>query len=118
MVQSEGKVKEQITAKMTSLNLTGSLTVKHAKVLREDLLKALNDGTTININLEEITEIDLSSMQLLCSAHRYALNKGKNLSLNDPEGNLFSAGKTAGFNGGKKCRFDRNNGCLWMEDRK
>ena len=107
------KVKGKKSAKTIRLDFSGPLTVKNVAELKNILLSTLDEEETIVINLAEVTEIDLSSLQLLCSAHQYALKNGKEISLNDPEGNLLSAGTTAGFSGGKKCRYERNEGCLW-----
>lgn len=101
--------------KATSLNLKGQLTVKNANTLRQELLKALDGGTEVTLLLDEVDEVDLTSLQLLCSAHRYAQEKGKTLNLNDPEGILLSAGRAAGFMSGEKCRFAKKNECFWKE---
>ena len=113
MVQVMEKIKRQQQVKTVRLDFSGALTVKNAIDLKEVLLSTLDEEKAIIVNLEGVTEIDLSSLQLLCSAHRYALKKGKDLTLNDPKESLLSAGKTAGFSGREECRYDRNNGCLW-----
>lgn len=113
MVPRVGKVKSQKSAKTIRLDFSGPLTVKNAAELKDVLLSTLDEEETMIINLAEVTEIDLSSLQLLCSVHQYALKNGKEISLNDPEENLLSAGKVAGFHSGKKCRYEKNNGCLW-----
>ena len=106
---------KQKATKSSSLNLSGSLTVKNAAGIRDDLLKALDGNNIINIHLEEVSEVDLSSLQVVCAAHRYALAKGKTFNLNDPDGILISAGRAAGFSDGEKCRFAKDNECLWKE---
>lgn len=106
---------KQNTNKPTTLNLKGQMTVKNAGKLRQELLKALEQNTAIAIHLNEVNEVDLTSLQLLCSAHQYAQQKGKRLSLIDPEGVLLSAGRAAGFTDGEKCRFAKNNDCFWKE---
>ena len=107
----------QKATKSTSLDLSGSLTVKNAAGLKDDLLKAFKRGTTIKINLEEVREVDLSSLQVLCAAHRFAIDKGKTIDLNDPAGILVEAGRVAGFPNGKECRFAKDNDCIWKEGR-
>ncbi len=57
-------------AQLGVLTLREKLTVEYAKDLKEGLLKALENTTRLEINMENMSEIDLTCLQLLCSANR------------------------------------------------
>lgn len=65
------------------LCLEGELTVANGAALRERLLAAMEMGDRVEIDLERVTAVDLAGLQLLCSAHRTSVEKGKVLTLKD-----------------------------------
>jgi len=92
------------------IHIGGELTISYAGQLREIFLQALSESKMIKLNLEQVTEVDLSCLQLLCSAHRTAVSIGKNFirSGECPE-SLKSAAERAGFLRNKGCV----EGCFW-----
>ena len=54
------------------LRLAGTLTIEYAERLREALLAALEESVRLTLDCSEVTDVDLSGLQLLCSAHRTA----------------------------------------------
>ena len=97
------------------LSLDGKLTVDRAADLKDALLKSLKKSDTIEINLTKVSSIDLSCLQLLCSAHRSAAKEGKVLAVKDPASPVFlDARKNAGFMYSKPCRFVTMEDCLWV----
>ena len=99
------------------LKLEGDVNVGRAAELKDALLKSLEKAETIEINLHDVTAIDLSCLQLLCSAHRTAVKEGKTLTIKDQELPLYiEARKNAGFMYSKPCRFVTTKDCLWVGD--
>jgi anti-anti-sigma regulatory factor len=99
-----------------NVTLEGSLAVGQAEELRMLLIKALIDADQVNVDFGTVTDIDLSCLQLLCSAHRSAVRMNKRL--------VFSSGTPAefrqavveaGYARSTGCRLDRNNSCLWTK---
>lgn len=105
------------TENTTRLQLTGQLNVMRATEIREQLMAALKGFHQVEIALDNAATIDLSCLQLICSAHRTAIESGKVLTLITSD-ELLLAGvkKTAGFAAGTECIFNRKNSCLWMKD--
>jgi ABC-type transporter Mla MlaB component len=95
------------------LCLDGELTVSNAAALREGLLAALAQGDQVELDLEEVTAIDLAGLQLLCSAHRTAVAGEKSLTLKGtlPPA-LQQACAGAGFDLHRSCRFNRGVNCF------
>ena len=100
------------------LNLDGELTVARAADLKEALLKALEKADNIEIHFQDVTGIDLSCLQLFCSAHRTAAKEGKMLTVKDPSLPMYvEARKDAGFMYTKPCQFVTTGDCLWVGEK-
>lgn len=67
--------------KSGTLGLSAELTIQHSSELKKALLDSLEQFNHLRVNLEKVTEIDLSSIQLLYSAYVTALESGKQFSL-------------------------------------
>lgn len=97
------------------LKLDGEVNVSHATDLKDALIQSLEKAETVEINLNDVTGIDLSCLQLLCSAHRTAAKEGKTLTIKDPSLPMYiEARKNAGFMYSKPCSFVTTDDCLWV----
>jgi anti-anti-sigma factor len=97
------------------LVLEGDLNVEHAGELKKTLLDALNSVRQVSFDVEKLTSLDLSCLQLLCSAHRTASLMGKELiqTGNSPV-ELEETIKSAGYPRTIGCTEDMANDCLWI----
>jgi len=99
-----------------TLALDGECTLDRAIELKEVLLEALKDGGDLLLNLEKVTEVDLSFLQILCSAHRTASSFRKRFTLcPSPSAALIEAAESAGFLRNMGCQNAPNKECLFME---
>ena len=97
------------------LVMGGSLTIENASVIRKKLIGLLlkEDEVFVCINADAL--VDISFLQLLCSAHRTASKLGKSFALrNKASGNFLSAAAKAGYTRIRGCARDRNGTCLWV----
>ncbi|MBF0097292.1 MAG: STAS domain-containing protein [Magnetococcales bacterium] len=62
-----------------ALILSGPLTIQHALPLKEALLRIGAEIKHVSVNLEQVSSLDLTALQLLCSAHRDWVKKGKKI---------------------------------------
>lgn len=98
-----------------TLTITGELTIDRADELRTMLITSLESTENVHVRLEAVTEVDLSCLQLLCSAHRTAMNLNKNLILDSEESQVFrQTVKDAGYTRNKGCTVDSYESCLWI----
>jgi len=96
------------------LKLDGSWTIERANELKRALLDALNNGERIVIELKGLTDLDLSTMQLFCSAHRTSLRAGKHLAFHEKKSETFKRmALDAGFVRTLGCHKDPDKSCLW-----
>ncbi|HLY41995.1 MAG TPA: STAS domain-containing protein [Terracidiphilus sp.] len=54
------------------IRLDGKIDIESAEELKACLLVALRDNRSVHISLEELSELDVTAMQLLLAAARYA----------------------------------------------
>ena len=93
----------------------GELKVARALEFKDALLSSIEKADIIEINLVNVTEIDLACLQLLCSAHRTAMHQGKNLAVKDSSLPFYLEARTnAGFIFDKPCSYSSTEDCLWI----
>ncbi|RJQ58312.1 MAG: STAS domain-containing protein [Desulfobacteraceae bacterium] len=101
----------------TVLTLSGELTLPFALRLREVLSEAVSQADRVAVKFKQVTDADLSLLQMLCSAHRGAVRRNKQLEIEGKTPEVLTGLiKAAGFQRHQSCRFsnDRRN-CLWIE---
>ncbi len=100
------------------LQLRGDLTVQHACELRSILLASLEEAECIELDLSSIREVDTSCLQLFCAANRTSRGMKKLLTVrNNPSEAARQAIRRAGYPCSSLCIRDRENQCIWDEER-
>jgi anti-anti-sigma regulatory factor len=99
-----------------TLVLDGECTLDRAVELKSAMLEALGDGGHLALDLEQVTAVDLSFLQILCSAHQTTLNCGQRFILCPrPSTAFIEAAEGAGFFRSMGCRDTLNEECLFTE---
>jgi len=94
------------------LVLKGALVIERVTEVKEELQKALEETDILMVNLMEISEMDLSCLQLLCSAHRTAMALKKTLiRVGEPKIREIFAG--VDVTGARSCSLVCDQGCVW-----
>lgn len=98
------------------LKIFGGVTVGEARALQEALIDVLDGASEVQVDLSEVTGMDLSGLQLLCAAHQSAVKGGKWLHITDG-GNreLLDIIACAGFSRQVGCARDIKFSCIWVE---
>lgn len=97
------------------LILGGALTIENASAIRKQLIKTLIRTDEMVVSVDADALVDISFLQLLCSAHRTASNLGKALTLRPlPSDNFLVAVENAGFTRKRGCSCSRESDCLWV----
>ncbi len=94
--------------------LNGDLTLPQAMETKQALLTALGEADEISLVLDNVHDVDLSLLQLLCSLHRSATQQKKHVKLGGaaPPA-LLNAVDAAGFARHAGCKLDLDKSCLW-----
>lgn len=96
------------------VSLDGELTIEHAAELKALLIRALESADRVYIRLKDVTAVDLSCLQLLCSAHRSAVKIKKHITLERGNCGVFEQTlKDAGFCRSRDCQKDPYGNCFW-----
>lgn len=97
------------------LVLQGKLTIQRIAELKEELVAALEKTDKLLIKITESSDLDLSFLQLLCSAHRTAVALNKSLTLVGAFSREISRTlKTGGFERNIGCSRDCDRSCIWV----
>jgi ABC-type transporter Mla MlaB component len=98
------------------ITLEGDLTLPHADALKGVFTKALQESDDVSIAIVTVEKLDLSCLQLMCSAHRSAMRSKKKVSfIGSPPQAFNDAAEAAGFaRGAAGCKLDDGYSCLWM----
>jgi anti-anti-sigma regulatory factor len=98
------------------LKLDGGWTIERAGELKSALLDALSDNHRIVLDFEATTELDLTALQLFCSAHRASLRLGRQIEIQGQGSPIFyQMVRDAGFLRSLGCHKDLEKSCLWKE---
>jgi anti-anti-sigma regulatory factor len=107
------------SGKQTDLTLIGDLTLENTDQLKSALIEALSKGKTLNIEFSEVTAVDFSSLQLLCSTHKTAELQNKLVTLHtDPPEIVTQTILDIGFDRHIGCIPRKSDRCLWLTGEK
>ncbi|OPY84002.1 MAG: hypothetical protein A4E65_00385 [Syntrophorhabdus sp. PtaU1.Bin153] len=97
--------------------LGGELTVAHAQELRTSLKEVVYGYRSVVVQFGDIADVDLSCLQLLCSAHKSAMKQEKAFALGEHVPAIFAQlFADAGFIRDTGCRLDPGETCLWAKE--
>jgi len=98
------------------LTISGELTVLHAKALQKELLDALTGAASVEVVMGNVSAIDITFPQLLCSTHRTAAALKKQMTITGIEQAQFAAVlRNAGFARHIGCQESTRRSCLWLQ---
>ena len=98
------------------LNLSGELTIQSAGEFKAILKESLEATGILAINLSSVTEIDLSCLQLLCAAHRTAMEQDKLFEYEQGWSEPFiDAIRGSGYARHTDCYLHKNRKCIFTE---
>ncbi len=101
----------------TDIALSGPLTVDRIEEVRVGLLRAFALGKSVRISLAAVTDVDLTGLQLLCSAHRTSIARELDLRVtSDGCPALSSVAGVAGMLRHIGCPQDGCGTCVWKGD--
>ncbi len=95
------------------LRLQGECTVEHSNELKAVLISEMKKSDKLILDLGEVTEVDISFLQLLCSAHISSVKMNKQFSLNRNQPQLLiKLVNDAGYSRNMGCEHPDKH-CLW-----
>ena len=106
------------TAGSVVVKIEGEMTVPFASEIRTNLIAAFEESKAIKVDLSAVTEIDVSGLQILCSAHRSSIQLNKQYSIVGREiERIWAAADSSGQLRQKGCAPDLCGTCIWTGGR-
>ena len=97
------------------VTLENDLTLPHAEEMRTVLIKSLIDAEKVRVSFGSVTAVDLSCMQLLCSAIRSSVRLNKQLSFVGSTSDILKQSvEAAGYSRVMGCKLECGKTCLWI----
>ncbi len=98
--------------------LKGEFTIQWLAGIRAEVMEALENADAVELSLGEVTETDVTALQLLCSMHRASVNGRKQLTIvNGLPPSIMRNALDAGFIRRTGCPADVGNTCLWIMEK-
>lgn len=98
-----------------TLMVSGDVNIQNALGFRDALQEWIERSDTLDLNLGNVADADLTCLQLLCSAHRLLINRKKNLTIiGEIPGAITKAAREAGFVRERGCRGEESQNCIWI----
>lgn len=97
------------------LNLDGELTTQHANELHTALVRSLDSVNHVKLNLEKVTDADLSCLQLFCSANLTFMKTGKRITVSNCSESFKQAVIDSGFTYEQGCVLECEDNCFNMK---
>jgi anti-anti-sigma regulatory factor len=108
----------EASTKTGRLILNGEMGIQHAAALKDQLLNVQESVEHLDLDVQSVTGLDVSALQILCSAHRSFMKLRKEITFAGPLPPVWTDFmEVAGFARGKGCSVDSNSTCLWMKKR-
>lgn len=100
------------------VKIAGEMTVPFASEIRENLVAAFEQSGTITADLNDVTEMDVSGLQILCSAHRSSILMNKEFRIVGREKDrVWESANASGQLRQRGCAQDICGTCIWTGGR-
>ncbi len=97
------------------LTITGEMGIEQASELKSSLAQALEQSPRIEVDLSGVESVHLCCLQLLCTAHKNAVQSGKMLELRNAGTEFRKGALDAGFIRHTGCLDECGTVCFWLE---
>jgi anti-anti-sigma regulatory factor len=99
-----------------SVVVSGEATVGTANKLKQALLEALESANAVHVVFRDVTAADVTLPQLLCAAHRAAVERNKTLTVEGADrAPLNTMLRQTGFLRHIGCQGNTRRSCLWID---
>jgi anti-anti-sigma regulatory factor len=111
-------IKVEKSCDIADVTVSGELNILDAEELKKVFIDALGTCGSVLMHMKDVEDIDLPSIQLLCSVHKTALHWNKTFAFRDSVPAIIrQTFISAGYSRHIGCSFDTNNTCLWRKER-
>jgi len=99
-----------------TLTIDEPLTIENVSGLKALFLDAYKQANHLTIRFNSLPDIDLTGLQLFCSAHRTFSEGNKEMTVDFTHADIFKKqAKKIGLIRHRGCDLERSNNCLWRK---
>jgi anti-anti-sigma regulatory factor len=99
-----------------ALTIEGAFTLPYINEIRDALLRTMQRADDIVVDMQAVTDLDVSGFQVMCAAHKSAIRLGKRLSFaGAPPAAVREITRRAGYVRQSSCMSGADGRCLWGE---
>jgi len=96
------------------LKVTGSIRIQHGPELKAAIMHAMAGGSGVVLDLNGVTDVDLSGLQCICAAHRMSIARQQPFSVCREDNQIIAAmAQAAGYFRHTGCAQDTGHTCIW-----
>ena len=100
--------------KIGEISISGDMVIQHVTELKNYLLDEFKNYGRLKVDIENVSSIDLSHLQLLCSTHKFALKQNKHFELGDKiQDSCKDKFRLSGMFNHLGCDFNENSNCIF-----
>ena len=105
---------EPLENNAVKLILEGEAKIENIAEIKEKFIEILNSAEGLELDYQGLKDTDLSFLQLLCSAHRTFMSKGKYFKFaGDVTEELAKNVDKHGYRRHVGCKYDKDCTCIW-----
>jgi ABC-type transporter Mla MlaB component len=98
------------------LTLEGSFSIQDLEELKSNFIKAFQTVGKVFVNVERVSEIDISCLEFFCSVHRTSVKLQKPVTFSTIPSPFSKVVNDSGFARHVGCRLDGDKTtCLWVD---
>ena len=106
------------TGDVRLIYLSGELVIQHAAELKSTLMDLFADAQHIRVDVSSVTGADISCLQVLCAAHKMAMQFDKSFQFSNAWSKAFmQTARDACFLRRDGCFPDTEKQCLWVQEK-
>lgn len=106
---------EKKDGKAAVLRLSGDMTINSIHALHGTICEIMDDVDSLTLDLSN-AQIDMTFIQMTCSAHRAFEHSGKQFAVNGCRGDFFKRTDSLGYTRHKGCIHDKNKSCVLVRE--
>jgi anti-anti-sigma regulatory factor len=107
-------IKVEMSGDSADVSVGGEATIVHGEELKKALSDVLDSCQRVTVHTENLLGVDLSCLQLLCSAHRMARHRNRDLRVkNAAPGVLEQTINDCGYSRREGCGLNESDSCLF-----